>query len=234
MGSKAHPFGFCTCKQVAPHWNRPLHWSDAELTYLEQWYGRVSDEHIAQHLGRPVLGVRLKAKRTGLRKRNIGMTAKAVAEIFGVDPTTVVSWIEKRVLRGTRAYAVGPNQTWLVSEDSVEEFIKHRGQYIDFDKMPDSYYRDLAEQHRWYSLADVERLVGQSPHLLRPALKAGIYRGALRGPHWFVLGVELPRIAEVTDVWRRQHVAILQREREERLERRRNKRKGVGRFRLAA
>jgi len=101
-------------------------------------------------------------------------------------------------------------------------------------RMADSWYRDLAAKHRWYSVAEVESRVGQSAHLLLPALKAGEYRGARRGSHWYVAAEELPRIADATDIWRRQHLAILKRERVERLQRRRDKRKGIGRFRLAA
>jgi hypothetical protein len=78
------------------------------------------------------------------------------------------------------------------------------------------------------ALADVELRVGESQHRLVAALKAGSYRGALRGPHWYVAAAELPRIAAATDVWRRSHLAVLRREREERLLRRRNKRKGIG------
>ena len=80
----------------------------------------------------------------------------------------------------------------------------------------------------------MESRVGQSAHVLLPALKAGEYRGALRGAHWYVAAEELPRIADATDIWRRQHIPILNRERAERLRRRRDKRKGIGRFRLAA
>ena len=63
---------------------------------------------------------------------------------------------------------------------------------------------------------------------------AGAYRAEMRGPHWYVPAEELPRIAEAVDPWRRQHLSILQREREERLLRRRNKRKGVTPRRLPA
>jgi len=234
MSSKRHVYGFCICKHVAPHWNRPRHWTEEEVTYLEQSFGRVPDDRIAKHLGRSVLGVRLKAKRLVIRKRNIGMTARSVAEIFDVDAKTVTGWLTKGVLKGSRGYAVGPNQTWLVSEEAVERFICEHGHYIDVDHMPDSWYRDLAAKHRWYSVAEVEARVGQSAHLLLPALKAGEYRGARRGSHWYVAAEELPRIADATDVWRRQHIPILQRERAERLRRRRDKRKGIGRFRQAA
>ena len=150
MGSKPHPYGFCTCKHIAPEWNRPKHWTDDEVSYLEQAYGRVSDEHIAQHLGRPVLGIRLKAKRLGIRKRSAGMSASSVAEIFGVDTKTVTSWIAKGVLKARRGYAVGPNRVWLVSEEAVEAFIRDFGHYVPFGHMLDSYYRDLAARNRWY------------------------------------------------------------------------------------
>ena len=54
-------------------------------------------------------------------------------------------------------------------------------------------------------------------------------------PHSYVATEELPRIAAATDIWRRSHVAVLQREREERLLRSRNKLKGIDpRHRLAA
>ena len=234
MANKSHPLGFCICTHLSPDWNRPTHWTAQEVSYLEQWYGRMPDERLAKHLNRPILGVRLNAKRLGIRKRGIGLTAHAVSEIFGVDPTTVLHWIEKGLLAARRAYFVGPNRTWLIAEDAVERFIVDDGQHFDFNKLPDSYYKDLAAQHRWYSLAEVERLVGESPHKLREALKAGCYRGALRGPHWYVAGQELPRIAVGTDAWRRQHLHILRRERDERLQRRRTKREGVRCYRQAA
>jgi hypothetical protein len=112
--------------------------------------------------------------------------------------------------------------------------VRDYGQYIDVDRMPQGWWHDIAAQQRWYPLAEVEARTGQSPRLLVRALKAGEYRGAQRGPHWYVAAEELPRIAEATDPWRQQHLSILKREREERLKRRRDKRKGTGRFRQAA
>jgi hypothetical protein len=129
---------------------------------------------------------------------------------------------------------VGPNRTWLVSEEAVEAFIRGHGQYIDFDKMPDGYYKDLARQHRWYSLAEVERLTGQSPRLVIKGIQAGTYRAALRGPHYFVPALELSKIGADTELWRREHIPILLRERDQRLKRRRDKRKGIGRYRQVA
>ena len=234
MGSKAHPLGFCTCKKVLPVWQRSRHWSAQEVSYLEEWYGRMPDDRLAEKLGRPVIGIRLKAKRLRVRKRNTGLTATRVARIFAVDPKAVVRWIEDGRLRARRSYAVGPNKTWHITDEAVEEFIREHGQYIDVDRMPEGWWRDVAEQHRWYSLVDIERLTGESPHRVRKAVRAGIFRGAMRGPHLYLPAAELPRIRNAADPWRRDHISILLREREERLKRRRDRRKGVGRYRQAA
>ena len=227
MGSKRHPLGFCVCTNVKATWKRPRHWSAQEVSYLEQYFGRVSDEHIAAHLARPVQGIRLKAKRLGIRKHHVGLNAGNVAAIFGVDRTTIVDWIHTGLLPARRAYQVGPNRVWLIRDQDVEGFIRESGQYVDYDKMPDGYYKHLAEQHRWHSLAEIEGLTGQSPRLVIKGIQAGNYRAAMRGPHYYVAAEELSRIRDATDPWRRAHVPILQREREDRLRRRRNKRKGI-------
>src|SRR5207237_8675197 len=92
MGSKAHPLGFCTCKKVLPVWRRSRHWSAQEVSYLEEWYGRMPDERLAEKLGRPVLGIRLKAKRIRPRKRNTALTATRVAKVVAVDPNAASHW----------------------------------------------------------------------------------------------------------------------------------------------
>lgn len=197
-------------------------------------YGRMSDERLAEKLQRPLVGVRLKAKRLGLRKRNTGLTAAHVARIFAIDPKAVVHWIQLGLVRARRGYAVGLNRTWITTDEAVEAFIRDYGQYVDVDRMPEGWWRDVAEKDRWYSLVEVERLTGESPHHLRQAVRAGTYRGAMRGPHLYIAARDLEHIQAATNPWRRSHLAVLQREREERLKRRRDKRKGIGRFRQAA
>jgi hypothetical protein len=234
MGGKSHPLGFCNCRNVKAVWNRSRHWTAQEVSYLEQYFGRVSDEHLAEHLGRPVWGIRLKAKRLGIRKRHVGLSASDLAAIFGVDRGTVTSWIDKGLLPARRAYKVGLHRAWLVRDGAVEAFIRDHGQYVDFDKMPDGYYKDLARQHRWYSLTEVECLTGQSPRLVIQGIKGGMYRAAMRGLHFYVAAEELPKVREATDPWRSEHIPVLLREREDRLKRRRDKRKRRGRYREAA
>src|SRR5690349_21265669 len=44
-------------------------WSEDDEDYLNDNFGRLSDETIARHLKRPIWGVRLKAKRIGICRR---------------------------------------------------------------------------------------------------------------------------------------------------------------------
>ena len=229
-GMRDHSFG-CNCKShVARHWNRAEHWSTKELTYLEKWYGRVPDEHIAKTLGRTVWGVKLRAKRAGILKRHAGLSSREVSRIFGIDESTVSKvWIRRGLLPAKKAaFRQGPHRMWLVDDDALERFIIEHGQYVDPDKMPDSPFRDLAGQHRFYSLPAIERMTGKDHHSLSTSLRKGIYRGVKRGTHWYVPADELPKITgRILRVGRWMTLAQIRQEREDRLERRRNRRKGV-------
>lgn len=117
---------------------------------------------------------------------------------------------------------------WLVEDEGIEAFIRDHGQYVDVDKMPDSPFRDLAMQHRFYSLPEIERLIGKDQASLSTSLRKGVYRGVKRGTHWYVPVDELPKIAgRVLRVGRWMTLAQVRTEREARLERLRNLRKGV-------
>ena len=131
MGGRAHRGGICTCvSHVDRPWDRSEHWTAAEVEYLEARFGRNTDAAIARHLGRTVVGIRLKAKRLGIHKRDAGMTARGVAEIFGVDPSTVATWIERGALAARRGWFAGPRRVWLVGDGAVERFIGEHGEQM--------------------------------------------------------------------------------------------------------
>jgi hypothetical protein len=197
---------------------------------LETWYGRVPDAHIAKVLGRSGWGILLRARRAGIRKRDAGLSSRAVARIFGIDESVVSKvWIRRGLLPAKKgAFRQGPHRMWLVDERDVETFIREHGQYVDVAKMPDSPYRTLAAQHRFYSLPAVERITGKDHHSLSTSLRKDIYRGVKRGTHWYVPADELPKIhARVLRVGRWTSLAQIRHEREARLELRRNRRKGA-------
>lgn len=229
-GMRDHAFG-CNCRShVGRPWNRPEHWTTDELAYLEKWYGRRSDESIARSIGRTVTGIRLRAKRAGILKRHAGLSSRAVAGIFGVDETVVSKvWIRRGLLAAKRgAFKQGPHRMWLVQDADLERFIRDHGQYVDVDKMPDSPFRDLALANRFYSLPQIERDYGRDQSSLSTSLRRGVYRGVKRGTRWYVPADELPKIASrVIRVGRWTTLDQVRREREERLMRRRNRRKGL-------
>ena len=218
--------GVCGCSQHADHWDRPRHWTLDEVAYLEAHYGRMSDTALSAKLGRSITGIHLKAKRLGQRKKDAGFTATQVADIFGVDNHLPARWVRRGLMRGQRAgYTQGSGRVLFIQPLEVERFIREHGEWVDVDKMPESWYGTLAKQHRWYSLPDVERLTGHEPKSLAKALRAGLYAGRKRwGTWWMVPASELPRIQAATTTWRRTHLDHVQRERSQRLRDRKRQR----------
>lgn len=194
---RPHPDGHCTCAtHIDRAWNRPEHWKAAEVDYLEQWYGRRTDESIARHLGRTVVGVRLKARRLGIRKRGQGMSGRDVAAIFGVDDGTVGKvWVRRGLMAaGYGAFRQGPHRMLLIDGLAVERFIRDHPEWVDVDKMPDSPYRDLAARDPWVSLPEAHRRTGRAPHTIARLIRAGLVEGRRRGVHWYLPVRELARV----------------------------------------
>jgi hypothetical protein len=187
-GLRDHAFG-CQCRHhVDRPWNRSEHWSPAEVEYLERRFGVASDEALARKLGRSVVGIRVKAKRLGLRKRDAGLSSRGVAAIFGVDPTTVADkWISGGHLRSRRApWKQGPAPVWLTRLADVEAFIREHPELVDVDKMPESPYRDLAARDPWIGTPEAHRLTGRDSHAIAKLIQAGVIRGRRRGTHWYM------------------------------------------------
>jgi hypothetical protein len=187
MAGKPHPWG-CTCRtHVDRPWNRPEHWTQAEANYLADRFGQYSDDAIARRLGRTVVGVRLKAKRLGLHKRQQGLSARDVARIFGIDETTVSkAWVPRGLIKSSRPFYQGPNRIHLIQPERVERFIRQHPEWIDVEKMPPSPYRDLAARDPWISLPEAHRLTGRNTHAIANLIASGAIRGRRRGAHWYM------------------------------------------------
>lgn len=223
-GMRDHTFG-CSCQRsvVGRPWHRPAHWKSSEIAYLESALGVVSDQKIAKHLGRTVTGIRIKAKRLGLRRKDAGYTATELARLMGVDPSTVSkAWIRRAGLRSLRAYRQGPHPIHIVREADIEAFIAEHGWWIDWEKVPaDSPFYDLVQQHRWYGRDAIHRLTGRST--FDEDIRAGLIRAEHRGAHWYVPESELSKIRRLPpdqadeSYWRRQQVLRVRRERRRRM-----------------
>lgn len=188
-GAPAHPLGHCTCETHTDRpWNRPEHWTLAEVNYLHAHFGRATDAAIAGHLGRTVLGIRLKAKRLGLHKRDIGMSATEVGRLLAVDTTIVTKcWIAKGLLKARRGFVQGPHRTHVVTEAAVEAFIRDHGQWLDAERVPDdSPFKAIAMANRWVSLTELTVRTGHGKSWLMWYLRSGLMRVRRRGPLWYV------------------------------------------------
>lgn len=226
MSMQPHGLGFCVCRSHSVRqWNRPEHWTQAEVVYLEARFGLSSDEALARHLGRSVAGLRLKAKRLGLRKRDAGLTAAEVARLLGIpDRKVPAAWHAAGLLRGRRGWRQGTHRVHLFREADVNAFIVAHGQHLDADRVPpDSPFAALARANRWLSLPEVHRLTGRQ-NVIEREVAAGLGRAARRGSHWYIRAADVPLIRSLPPAliaeswWRRQSV----------LERNRNRLKGVG------
>jgi hypothetical protein len=218
-GMRDHTFG-CNCRShVGRLWHRPEHWTSRDVAYLERAYGRVSDDALAQRLHRSVVGVRLKAKRMGLRKKDAGYTARHLARELGIDASTVVkSWIRRGLLRSLRSYRVGAHLVHIISEAEVERFIREHGEWIDHEKVPaDSGLWPLVATNRWYSTTQLHRLTGRLR--VKDECRLGLIAARRAGAHWKVPESELPKIRRLLpeqiaeSVWRRASVLAMRRKR---------------------
>jgi hypothetical protein len=228
MSGKRHELGQCTCRtHVARPWNRPEHWTAAEVVVLEARFGLASDAALSKHLHRSEVGIRLKAKRLGLRKRDVGLSSREVGRLLGVDPTTVSKyWIERGLLRSRRGCQQGPHRIYIIAEQAVEDFIRANGQYLDLAKVPaDSQFRDLVAANAFLALPEVQTRTGHAKPYLHRLIADGTIRAARRGSWWYIRAADVDLIPRCSpdacddSRFRRQSV----------LETRRNRRKGVGR-----
>jgi hypothetical protein len=236
MSGRKHPWG-CTCRtHVDRAWRRSEHWSQADVEFFDRTYGRRTDAAIARHLKRTTVAVRLKAKRLGLHKRTAGFTARSFAQIFGVDSGTVSKvWIRRgllparvieQVVVSPRLAIAGRRPTyWIIDTKAPERFILDHPEWVDVEKMPPSWYRELAAADPWISLPEAHRRTGRDPSKVVDLILAGTVRGRHRGAHWYIPVADVPKIPRlrggveaIEESWfRRQSV----------LEVRRNRRKGV-------
>ena len=196
-GMRDHLFG-CACeKHVGRPWNRPEHWSKAEVAYLERHYGMMTDEAIAKKLGRTVWGVRLKAKRLDIRKRDIGHSSRDVARLLGVEESAVSKvWIKRGLLPATAGFEIGGGRRqWVVTDAGIETFIREHGHWIDARRVPeDSPFKALAMANAWISLTEVAERTGHSAHWLVWYFHAGLFPVRRKGTHWYMPAADAPKL----------------------------------------
>lgn len=117
-------------------------WSESEIEYLREHYGRVSNRKIAKHLGRTVTAVHLKAKRLAIRGwAKDAHCSRDLAILLGVDDHRVLKWIERGWLDAEQNC---PGGVWKFTDKALRAFLRDHGYSIDLSRVEPGWLMGLA------------------------------------------------------------------------------------------
>lgn len=152
-------------------------WSQEEIAYLREAFGTVSLTEMARHLGRSPDGVKLKAKRLGLRhRRRRALTPSQIGQLLGLCSKQVKAWIRRRLL-AARLAPTAEKRIHLVEPEDLVAFLREHPEAWDARRCPDLHIKlSIRPQRR-----DARRL--ERPLWLKEKLAADIARGR-RAQRW--------------------------------------------------
>jgi hypothetical protein len=149
------------------HYQRP--WTEDDEDYLNDQWGKVSDTEMTKHLNRSPVALTIKAKRLGINRRQNVWTARNVAEVFGVDPKTVIRWLDRGWIQGKKAPfgsggQRGEYRAWSFEEASLETFVREMGWAFDWRRMVEGDYltrlaKSLDKADPWLTLGECGKLI---------------------------------------------------------------------------
>lgn len=169
-------------------------WSDDDETYLNDAWGRLPDTTVAGHLHRTVTACYEKARRLGIMRKMNVYTARAVAEIFGVDSKTIATWCRRGWLAGRRSpIPCGVTRMWDFDPDDLERFVRERPWAYDRSLMAEGDYLTLlaarvAKADPWLTCEEAARAVQVCAETVRRWCREGLPHqhrptlGAQHGP----------------------------------------------------
>lgn len=104
---------------------RHREWTHEELAYLEKHLHHHSLSHIAKHLDRTTVAIRVKAKRLGVNKcGQEGYTMRGVCEALGCDHHKVERWIKAGWIEGTRRKTERSQaDVWLFTDEQIRKLL---------------------------------------------------------------------------------------------------------------
>lgn len=128
-------------------------WSEAEIDILER-FAWMSPGAIQKRLSkgagvtRTPAAIVLKRKRMRLLANLDGYSATGLAELLGLDATTVARWLKlgwlKGQRRGSEALRELGRETWWIPHAAVRRFVLERPEHVDVRKVTDSlWFLDL-------------------------------------------------------------------------------------------
>ena len=144
-------------------------WSQADLDWLHDHWGTVSDEAVCEHLGRTRAACSLAVKRHLHIQRKMNFyTALELARIFGLKEARDISrtWIEKGFIKARKSTVrCGRNLMWYFTEAEVERCLRRRPWLVDLRWAEDHHHfcsivRAEFERDPWYTCAEAAPLLG--------------------------------------------------------------------------
>jgi predicted DNA-binding transcriptional regulator AlpA len=111
-------------------------WTEEEKSILEQDWGRISIDMIAQKVKRSKLAVRVKAERLGLGTylANLkALTVSELAEMIGEKYSTVYNWIKRNNFPARKRKVSGKMVVYLVYPNEFWKWAKEHERLLDFD-----------------------------------------------------------------------------------------------------
>lgn len=123
-------------------------WTQAELTLLERFVGRLSAATIAKRLRRPESSVVNKLKRLGTSRRvREGYTMRDLEQCLGEDHHKISAWIAngwlQDRLQGTRRHGGNGSDIHRILERDILRFIKAHPQELNLGKVDQTWFLDL-------------------------------------------------------------------------------------------
>ena len=124
-------------------------WTQEEIEYLEDKYGAISLTTIAKNLNRSISSVN--TKKTKLKLGSVYnateyLTIPQLAEIVGVDRTTVADWIKNKYLNATKRVLHTKGKYWRIKTSDFWKFVKEYPKFIDFSKFEEN---SLGKEPAW-------------------------------------------------------------------------------------
>lgn len=142
-------------------------WTEDELEYVADHYGRIPVEDICRRLNRSHNSVKIiTVRKLGINLKSNIYTSRAVAKEMGVSCSkTIVAWYDRGYLAGKPApFVNGPNKVWFFDYDDIIACITQRPWLCDLKRMPQSYFRSIvqAEWKRdpWYTRIEAAEFLG--------------------------------------------------------------------------
>lgn len=143
-------------------------WSDEELEYLREHYGKTPDRILVRHLNRSRFAIVLAAKKNlnGQRRKDNFYTAADVARIIGTPcAKKVADWVSRGWLKGTKSWmSQGTNKVWRFSEQGIARCLRRRPWLADHRRMEESFFHSVVikewKRDPWYGAAQAAPKLG--------------------------------------------------------------------------